>query len=156
MKNLFVCSLAALFFISCGGYDRVKGVKGTPGENGVGEKGEKGEKGDKGDTGEKGNKGDKGDKGEPGKAGELGEQGNKGDKGDKGEGCKVYNRELDIEIVCGTTSTVIDKPTDYLYICACVNHIKKTVKAAIDDINQGNYKILNVGPCAKKQVMENQ
>lgn len=141
MKNLFVCSLAALFFISCGGYDRVKGVKGTPGENGVGEKG---------------SKGDKGEKGEPGKAGELGEQGNKGDKGDKGEGCKVYNRELDIEIVCGTTSTVIDKPTDYLYICACVNHIKKTVKAAIDDINQGNYKILNVGPCAKKQVMENQ
>ena len=147
LKSLFVCSLAALFFISCGGYDRVKGVKGTPGENGIGEKG------DKGDTGEKGIKGEKG---EPGKAGELGEQGNKGDKGDKGEGCKVYNRELDIEIVCGTTSTVIDKPTDYLYICACVNHIKTTVKAAIDDINQGSYKILSVGPCAKKQVTENQ
>lgn len=135
--KLFICGLLAISLLGCGGYDRVKGVKGTPGKEG-----NVGEKGDPGDPGDLGNPGAKGDKGA------------KGNKGDKGDNCKVYDRDLDIEIVCGSTRTVIKKPEDTLFICACLNQIKTTVKASIEDINAGRYRVLNVGPCAKKEVSE--
>lgn len=131
--KILVCSVMTFFLLGCGGYDRVKGVKGTQGDNGVA--------GKPGVAGEKGFPGDKGDQGLPGE---------KGEKGGKGEGCKVYDRDLDIEIVCGNTSTVIKKPDDTLLICACVNHVKTTVQTTIEDINAGRYRVLNIGPCAKR------
>jgi len=128
--KILVCSMTLFLLLGCGGYDRVKGVKGTQGDNGV-----------------PGKPGVAGEKGEPGVAGEPGVPGN---NGEKGEGCKVYDRDLDIEIVCGNTSTVIKKPDDTLLICACVNHVKTTVQTTIEDINAGRYRVLNIGPCAKR------
>ena len=124
--KLFIYGLLAISLLGCGGYDRVKGVKGIPGKEG--------------------DVGAKGDTGDPGA------------KGDTGDTCKVYDRDIDIEIVCGSTRIVIKKPEDTfhprLFICACLNQIKTTVKATIEDINAGKYHVLNVGPCAKKEVSE--
>lgn len=127
MRILFSGLLVALIF-GCGGLDEVKGVKGVKGDRGVGEQGPQGPKGDPGLQGPKGDS---------------------GLQGGIGQSCTVVDKGSVIEINCGSTKAVIEKTTQDLVICVCVNHRKQTVTASIEDINTGVYDVLNVGPCKR-------
>jgi len=135
MKILYVFLMVSLIY-ACGGLDRVKGVKGKGGE--------------KGDQGEMGPEGPKGSDGIPGKDGQ---NGTLGKDGVPGQDCKVVDRGIYIEIVCGETSSKINKPaspsSQDLVICACIDGFKRTVSAKIADINTGKYRVLQVGPCKR-------
>jgi hypothetical protein len=127
---------------ACGGLDRVKGVKGKVGD-----------KGDQGEVGPVGPEGPKGQDGKDGTPGKDGQNGTLGKDGAPGQDCKVVDRGIYIEIVCGGTSSKIDKPSSPssqdLVICACIDGFKKTVSAKVADINAGKYRVLQVGPCKR-------
>jgi hypothetical protein len=153
MKILYGFLMVSLIY-ACGGLDRVKGVKGKGGEKGdQGEMGPMGPEGPKGQDGKDGLPGKDGNPGTPGKDGNPGTPGTPGKDGDPGQDCKVVDRGTYIEIVCGESSSKIDKPgtssSQDLVICACIDGFKKTVSAKIEDINAGKYRVLQVGPCKR-------
>lgn len=149
MRILYFSIMFSLI-CGCGGLDRVKGVKGKTGDKG--EPGEIGPAGPEGPAGKDGAPGKDGNPGKDGKDGKDGNPGKDGAPGKDGEDCKVVDKGTHIEIICGTTTSKIDKPStssQELVICACIDGFKRTVSAKIEDINAGKYRVLQVGPCKR-------
>lgn len=152
MRILYFSIMFSLI-CGCGGLDRVKGVKGKTGDKGEpGEIGPVGPEGPAGKDGAPGKDGNPGKDGKDGNSGKDGVDGKDGAPGKDGEDCKVVDKGTHIEIICGTTTSKIDKPSpssQELVICTCIDNFKRTVSAKIEDINAGKYRVLQVGPCKR-------
>lgn len=98
----------------------------------------------------------KGVKGVDGQNGQAvqGPQGPQGSQGPQGNGCTAIDRGTYIELNCGSTISILPKATNQnLVVCVCINHAKQTLSVSLNDINNGLYEVLNIGPC--RQISSN-